>query len=44
VTDAGLAHLKVLPALREVSLFATNVTQAGVVDLVVDCPKLKVSR
>ena len=44
VTDAGLGHLKVLPALREVSLFATKVTDSGVSDLVVDCPKLKVSR
>jgi hypothetical protein len=36
--------LKVLPALREVNLFATKVTNLGVADLVVDCPKLKVSR
>ena len=33
VTDAGLRHLKGLTSLRQVVLFRTQVTPAGVADL-----------
>jgi hypothetical protein len=42
VTDAGLAHLKALTNLTQLSLDGTQVTDAGVADLRKALPKCKV--
>ena len=33
ITDAGLVHLKGLTKLKELDLYGTNITDAGVTDL-----------
>ena len=44
MTDAGLAHLKLLGTLHVLLLSNTHVTDAGVKDLEKALPKLRIAR
>ena len=44
VTDAGLVHLKGLTGLKDLGLYGTKVTNAGVAELKKALPKCKIEK